>query len=509
MKTYVRPSLEAKCCAEFIGSFFLMCSLGLCVHTESIGGAISVGATLTVMVYALGSVSGGHFNPAVTLAIWLAGRRKIRAWEGMFYVVSQILGTVCGTLFTVAAAVPQHGHTSGGMGGSLRFPGPGTGYAHDHAIVVEVIYSTLLCYVVLNVATTESKTWGSAPNANFGFAIGMTVTGAAIAICPISGCSMNPALSLGSALAAHLSQEDLFGGPSFFWMWPYMVAPLLGSFLGAMAFWIVRGGVYSRLEYEDFALDRAMERQRRIEEETERPPPVLLPTEERDTVSIFLDRDRPIVLPADVVNHELACTLKWALDMHRSGQPSAVDIDLTCVKFGQSGDCLGAVYFAKKVDQGIKHSGDGVTGTMTSKDAKEGAEAESVFLTLSKVKQNIHALVFVVMIYSGECFDDVSKYCLSLADLDDGHREFGRYQKRNTNDSSNAQIAAMLYRNGNDWCFKAVDECHTVPVNSSYRKLMTPMQAQVARAVQPTSSGAASSNKPEERSRSRSQSSNH
>jgi len=341
------------------------------------------------------------------------------------------------------------------------------------------MYSTLLCYVVLNVATTESKQWGSAPNANFGFAIGMTVTGAAIAICPISGCSMNPALSVGSALAAHLSDEEM---ALFNWA-PYAVAPFLGSFVGAMAFWLVRGGVHSKMEYEDFAMDRAAERQRCIDEQDAKPPPVAMPEEDKTPASIFLDRDRPVVLPVDATNRELACTVKWAVAMSKPGQPSAVDIDLTCVKFGRSGDCLGAVYFAKKVDQGIKHSGDEVTGFMTNKEEKEGAEAESVFITLSKVKPNIHALVFVVMIYSGEHFDDVSKYCLSLTDLEQGQREFCRYQKRNTNDSSNAQIAAMLYRSGDGWCFKAVDECHTVPVNSSYRKLMSPMQAQVARAV--------------------------
>lgn len=456
----ITPTIEAKCASELIGTFFLMCAIGCNANTASIGAAVSVGCTLAVMVYALGSVSGAHFNPAVTLAIWLSGRGKIKANEGVGYVLAQLAGGVAAALFNWAA-LPERATAWDGF----HLPGAGKGYTEDQAIGCEVIYSCALCYVVLNVATTEVKPYGSTPNGHYGVAIGLTVTAAAIAICPISGCSLNPAITLGSAFAAFLANGQF---PAFVWA-HYVLAPILGAFLGAFLFWLVRGGLFNRYEYEEIT----MLVERDIEAPV-RPSPRQIHFEApADPVS--LSTDKAILLPEEVYDDEIVCSLRWAVT--KSGSKSmSCDIDLTAVKFGRSGDCLGAVYFAKKQDKGIRHSGDDVIG-----DVHAAGKPEKVFVRLNEIKSNIHAIVFVVMIYSGEKFDDLTSYCMSLANASDGNKEFCRYKKKHTKDGANAQIASLLFRSGNKWYFKAIDQCHSVPANSSYRKLMGPMQDIVAK----------------------------
>jgi aquaporin Z len=503
-KPYLASTLPAKCVAEFIGTFFLMTSVGISVHSESIGGALAVGGMFCVMIYALGSVSGGHLNPAVTLAIWLAGRRKITAWQGAWYVIFQVLGGVCAALFTWALAKE-------GNGSGFVLPGPGTTYGSDHAIAVEILYTMMLCYVVLNVATTETKLWGSAPNANFGFAIGMAVTAAAIAIGPISGCSLNPALAIGSAVGHHM-----FHGKLASWTWAaYVLSPTAGAFAGALAFWLVRGGLFTRYEYEPEYKKFVEEPVEVIIEKVEEPvpppprpvppppPPAPAPppkpaAKPKDIVSytprtphhgekapstIFLERSRPLILPPEAKGNELHLTVKWSVEVDSRQSPRPCDIDLTCVKFGKAGDSLGAVYFAKTGDFGIRHSGDSV-GAAEGKRTQSGSdgESESIILHLNEIKPNVHALIFVVMIYSGETFDDCKKYTMLLHDKSTG-KDVCCYQKRRANDGANSQLAAMLWRSGNEWHFKAVDETHTVPANSSYRKLMIPMQKHVTNSL--------------------------
>merc|ERR1719258_290794 len=85
----------AKFTAGFVGTFFLVLTVGCNVHTGSIGAAISIGSMLMVMIFALGSVSGAHFNPAVTFAVLLSGRNKIGIKDAFVYMLCQILGGIC------------------------------------------------------------------------------------------------------------------------------------------------------------------------------------------------------------------------------------------------------------------------------------------------------------------------------------------------------------------------------------------------------------------------------
>merc|ERR1719377_364765 len=81
--------------AEFIGTYFLVLTVGCCVLTGSIGAALSIGSVLMVMIYALGSVSGAHFNPAVTVAILLSARRLLEITDAFAYIAAQLLGGLC------------------------------------------------------------------------------------------------------------------------------------------------------------------------------------------------------------------------------------------------------------------------------------------------------------------------------------------------------------------------------------------------------------------------------
>merc|ERR1719353_2815704 len=88
----------SKYVAEMIGTFFLVLTVGCCVHTGSLVAALSIGGMLMVMIYALGSVSGAHLNPAVTLGILLSGRNKINPLDAVAYMCFQCIGGICAAL---------------------------------------------------------------------------------------------------------------------------------------------------------------------------------------------------------------------------------------------------------------------------------------------------------------------------------------------------------------------------------------------------------------------------
>jgi aquaporin Z len=201
------------------------------------------------MIYALGSVSGAHFNPAVTFAIYLSGRSLISIKDVGGYMLSQLTGgSLAGLLCEAIFRTPF----------TLKF---GKRFHDDHAKVMaaEVLYTVALCYVVLNVATTASQRG----NQYFGIAIGFTVLSAAIAIGVISNCCLNPAVALGSLIASKIDSEDVSLGHYYV----YFLMPMLGSIFGALAFYMVR----RKDEYEPHNLGFLV-----LTEKVE-PAPVLLP----------------------------------------------------------------------------------------------------------------------------------------------------------------------------------------------------------------------------------------
>lgn len=194
---------------EFIGTFFLVLVVGLCVIPPGAGAMapLAIGVTLMVMVYAGGPISGGHFNPAVTLAVTLRG--KCPKKDALPYMGAQLLAALAASqvaLFLTAGSVITTGNPQVAA-----------------AFVAELLFTFALAWVVLNSATLD-KTAG---NSYFGLAIGGTVIASAYAIGGISGCALNPAVALGAALMGLSSWANI---------WIFFAANLLGGALAALVF---------------------------------------------------------------------------------------------------------------------------------------------------------------------------------------------------------------------------------------------------------------------------------
>jgi len=211
------------CVSEFVGTFFLVLTVGFNVLQHTALAPISIGAVLMSMVFATGKVSGGHFNPAVTLGVFL--RDKIDFPSATAYVVSQLAGgclagcvymLVLGATFTVA---------------------PGLGYSLSSAMMAELLFSTVLVFVVLSVATTAQDDG----NWYYGLAIGFTVMAAAFAIGSISGCSLNPAVTFGVMFSHFVHTGEFLLSR----LLVYTVTPLVGALFAVLLFWIIR-----RAEFE-------------------------------------------------------------------------------------------------------------------------------------------------------------------------------------------------------------------------------------------------------------------
>ncbi|MFA5265022.1 MAG: aquaporin [Opitutaceae bacterium] len=192
---------------EFIGTFFLVLTVGMAVRNGSDLAPIAIGSSLMVMIFAGGHVSGGHFNPAVTLAVWLRG--KCDAKDVIPYWIAQLAAGVLAALIVVAiTGKPALGAASHDVGPSL---------------VVEFLYTFALAWVVLNTATAK----GTSGNSFYGLAIGFTVLVGAISVGKISGGAFNPAVGLGVTVMGleKLSQLGI-----------YVVADMLGGAIAALAF---------------------------------------------------------------------------------------------------------------------------------------------------------------------------------------------------------------------------------------------------------------------------------
>lgn len=198
---------------EFIGTFFLVLTVGLTVTAGTPFAPLAIGASLMIMVYMGGHISGGHYNPAVSLAATirgaLPGARLVPYWA------SQVLGAI------VAALVVKYAT------GKTFAPAPGTDVAALPALLIEFLFTFALCLVVLNSATAK-KTEG---NSFYGLAIGFTIVVAAFAGGPISGGAFNPAVGIGPTVVNAMSGA---GGYSNLWL--YLLGPLLGGVVAALVF---------------------------------------------------------------------------------------------------------------------------------------------------------------------------------------------------------------------------------------------------------------------------------
>jgi aquaporin Z len=202
--------LTAKLVSEFLGTYILVLTVGLNVLTGSAAGAFSIAASLMCMIYALGSVSGAHFNPAVTVAIVCSGRDKCSPQDGVMYAVVQIIGGI--------SAAFTYSYIMNGETFALK----PTSSTWSQVYIAEFVFTFLLAFVVLSVATVKNGL-----SEYFGFAIGMCVTVGGCAIGKVSCGSLNPAVSLAIAT----SHDAISGGD----MWPGIVYTLVEVLAGAAA----------------------------------------------------------------------------------------------------------------------------------------------------------------------------------------------------------------------------------------------------------------------------------
>lgn len=203
--------MARKLILEFIGTFFFVLVIGqVVVGAEGIGAALAplaIGSALMVVVYATGHISGGHVNPAVTLAVWLRG--KAATEEVLPYWAAQITGGA------LAALIVRY--FKAGVQVVPAEP------AVVPALLAEFLFTFALCFVVLSTATAK----GSEGNSYFGLAIGFTVLAGAYSVGGISGGVFNPAVAVGITVMGLSALSNL---------WIFVVANLLGGAAAAYLF---------------------------------------------------------------------------------------------------------------------------------------------------------------------------------------------------------------------------------------------------------------------------------
>jgi aquaporin Z len=201
---------------EFIGTFGLVFTVACVALSGQPEAALAIGAVYMVLVYAGGHISGAHYNPAVTLGVYLRGRLTMA--HMLRYWVAQLAGALVAAWTAGFIINPQLVHT-------LSLPGR----SMAAALFAEFIFTFFLVYVVLNVATSRDQ-----PNNHFfGLAIGFTVTAGSLAVGAVSGGAFNPAVAFGATVLGLLSWANI---------WIYLIANLLGGSAAAIVFRFINPG---------------------------------------------------------------------------------------------------------------------------------------------------------------------------------------------------------------------------------------------------------------------------
>ncbi len=208
-------SLDRKLAVEFIGMFLFVFTVGMATESANKSGAvlapIAIGSLLMVMVFAGGHVSGGHYNPAVSTAVFIRG--KIKSHEYAAYVATQFVAAALAGLLVNAVGGKQTAGATASTGKML---------------VAEFLFTFALAYVVLNVATAK----GTEGNSFYGLAIGFVVVIGAISVGWISGAAFNPAIALGASVLGAFKWANI---------WIYLLADFIGGAAGAGAFLYIQG----------------------------------------------------------------------------------------------------------------------------------------------------------------------------------------------------------------------------------------------------------------------------
>jgi aquaporin NIP len=217
-----RPDLARRMLMEAIGAFALVVAGCGAVITDatrdgalgSVGISLVFGLIIMAMIYAGGHLSGAHYNPAVTIAFTIV--RHFPPREAVSYIGAQLIGAIAGALVLLAAWPDKPAH----LGTTLPSVPVGT------ALLYEIVLTAILMFVITAVAT-DTRAVGAAA----AIAIGGTVALDALFGGPITGASMNPARSIGPAIASGTLTD----------LWIYIAGPAIGAVLGVLGYTAVRG----------------------------------------------------------------------------------------------------------------------------------------------------------------------------------------------------------------------------------------------------------------------------
>ena len=219
--------------AELVGTFWLVLGgCGTAVLAGSVVGiygiAMAFGLTVVTGAYALGHISGGHFNPAVTVGLLVGGRFEKE--KAAYYIVAQLIGAILAAVVIFAVANGVDGFSASDSGFAANGYGDQSpdGYNLGSALVIEVVLTAVFLVVILG-ATAKAASPGFA-----GLAIGLCLTLIHLISIPVTNTSVNPARSTSQAIFA--------GGDYLAQLWLFWVAPIAGAALGALLYTTLLGG---------------------------------------------------------------------------------------------------------------------------------------------------------------------------------------------------------------------------------------------------------------------------
>ncbi len=200
--------LDRKLVVEFIGMFLFVFTVGMATNKAGAGvlAPLAIGSVLMVMVFAGGHISGGHFNPAVSTAVFARGRMTSNEY-GAYMVTQFVAAILAGLTVRVVGGHEAHAVVAGA----------------GRMLIAEFLFTFALAWVVLNVATAK----GTHGNSFYGLAIGFTVVAGAFAVGGISGGAFNPAIAVGAMVTGLLQWSNI---------WIYLLADFLGGAAAAYAF---------------------------------------------------------------------------------------------------------------------------------------------------------------------------------------------------------------------------------------------------------------------------------
>lgn len=230
------PTIQQKLTAEVVGTFVLVFfGCGSVVYAGAVNAPTTVttigltfGVAVMVMAYAFGRVSGGHFNPAVSVGAAVGGRMP---WSQVgLYVVAQLVGAVAGALALFVLMHGFSGFDAEGNMGQNSFGDQGSGYAWWAAFLLELVLTAVFVTVILAVTDERNEHPSLAP-----LAIGFTLAAIHFVAIPATGTSVNPARSIGPALFA--------GGDAIIQLWLFILAPLAGAAVAGIGYPLLFGRV--------------------------------------------------------------------------------------------------------------------------------------------------------------------------------------------------------------------------------------------------------------------------